>query len=114
MSMFELILKKSRLLSVIAPVLLLLWGGYGLYINDLLIPSLEDEKPTYLMFAAFICGAMMLTANIIGQIEPKNREASPFSFARYVVGWGGWLLFGMVLALHLLIETIHTLQFPIH
>jgi hypothetical protein len=108
MSVFTLIMTK-RLLSFVFALLLLLWGGYGLYVDELLIPPLFEEavsntpRPTYLMFSAFICGAMMLTSRIINQYELKNHEPAQPSFARYV-GWFGGFLFVAALLFYFLLQ----------
>jgi hypothetical protein len=108
MPVFTLMLTK-RLLSFVFALLLLLWGGYGLYVDDLLIPPLfgkvvsNTPHPTYLMFSAFICGAMMLTSRVINHYEVKNSELAQPSFARYV-GWFGGLLFAAALLLYFLLQ----------
>ena len=108
MHVFTLILTK-RMLSLTLDLLLLLWGGYGLYVDDLLIPPLFEKTvshtshPTYLMFSAFICGAMMLTSSVINQYELKNNEPTQPSFARYV-GWFGWFFFLAALLFYFLLQ----------
>lgn len=108
MHVFTLILTK-RMLSLTLALLLLLWGGYGLYVDDLLIPPLFEKTvsrtshPTYLMFSAFICGAMMLTSSVINQYELKNNEPTQPSFARYV-GWFGVFLFVAALLFYFLLQ----------
>ena len=108
MHVFTLILTK-RMLSLTLALLLLLWGGYGLYVDDLLIPPLFEKTvshtshPTYLMFSAFICGAMMLTSSVLNQYELKNNEPTQPSFARYV-GWFGWFFFLAALLFYFLLQ----------
>lgn len=108
MPVFTLMLTK-RLLSFVFALLLLLWGGYGLYVDDLLILPLfgkavsNTPHPAYLMFSAFICGAMMLTSSVINQYEMKNSEVAQPSFARYV-GWFGVFLFVAALLFYFLLQ----------
>jgi hypothetical protein len=111
MPAFTLILTK-RLLSHALALLLLLWGGYGLYLSDWLILPLFEKadssspQPAYLTFSAFICGAMMLTSSIIDQYELKNSESAQPSLARYV-GWFGWFIFLSALLFHFLLQYAH-------
>ena len=84
---------------------LLGWGGYGLYVNDLIIPmrrSNEDlhlhDEPAFIMFAAFLCGALVLLSVVIDHYDRRNNEHKYKDFADRMGIWG-WVLFVVALVL---------------
>lgn len=95
----------QRLWNAVGAIGLLLWGGYGLYVNDLVIPlrrrrdiHLHDE-PAFLMFVAFVCGTLVLVSVIADHYDRRNNEHKYEKFAK-LVGGTGWVLFGVSLVLH--------------
>lgn len=104
----------KRLWSTAGAIGLLLWGGYGLYVNDLVIPlrrrrdiHLHDE-PAILMFAAFMCGALVLVSVIVDHYDRRNNEHKYEKFSK-PAGGAGWVLFGVSLALHFTIKLARAL-----
>lgn len=100
---------SQRCWSAMGACALFLWGSYGIYTNDLVIPlrrrnriHLHDE-PALLMFAAFVCGAMVLISVIIDHYDERNNEHKYKKFSE-AVGCIGWFLFGAALLLHLMMR----------
>ena len=82
---------RYRIWGLIAAILLLVWGGYGVYVNDLLIPGkrggghLRDE-PALLMFAALFCGALQLVSRVVDHYDRRNNEYKYQKFVRITDG----------------------------
>lgn len=93
-----------RILNKVIAVFLILYGGYGLYINDLALPDkrgwvlhLSDE-PLWIMYSAFICGALVYLAEVIDHYDKRDNEHKYKNFGK-VVGKTGWGLFIISLTL---------------
>jgi hypothetical protein len=100
---------SQRFWSALGAGALILWGGYSLYVNDLVIPlrrrkdiHLHDE-PAFLMFAAFICGALVLISVIIDHYDERNNEHQYKKFSE-TLKTVGWFLFGAALLLHMMMR----------
>lgn len=99
---------NQRFWSLLGAILLLVWGGHGLLKNDLVLPlrrradlHLHDES-AYLMFAAFVCGALVLLAIVIDHYDRRNNEHHYQRFSR-TMSKVGWWLFGSALLLKLIL-----------
>lgn len=95
----------ERVWSAVFATVLLAWGSYGIYVNDLVIPlkrrrdiHLHDE-PALLMFGAFLCGAMVLISVVVDHYDRRNNEHKYEEFAAFL-GKAGWALFVVSLVLH--------------
>ena len=80
-------------------IILIVYGGYGVYKNDLFIPGkrikgvhLHDE-PAILMYAAFICGCLVMLSVIVDHYDERDNEHKYKTFAK-VFKYLGWGLFG--------------------
>ena len=88
----------DRITNFIFSVILIAYGGYGIYINDLYLPGgrrsrggihLHDE-PALIMYAAFICGCLVMLSVIIDHYDKRNNEHKYKTFAKVFkyIGWG--------------------------
>lgn len=97
---------SERVFNISASVVLLIYGAYGIYKNDLYIPGkrssgvhLQDD-PAIVMYAAFICACLVMLAEVIDHYDRRNNERKYKSFTKsfkYI----GWTLFGTALVLHI-------------
>ena len=90
---------SERLVNKILSVLLLLYGSYGVYVNDLYISGkrtsgihLHDES-AIIMYGAFICGILVLLSVVIDHYDKRDNEHTYQIFAQ-VFKYLGWGLFG--------------------
>ena len=88
---------KVRLFNTLAAVFLLVYGGVGVYKNYIYIPSKRNnahlhDEPALLMFAAMVCGSLVLLSVVVDHYDKRNNERSYQLFAR-ALKWLGWLLF---------------------
>lgn len=87
----------KRLWNKALAISLLIYGGYGIYKNDLYIPArfrgihLHDE-PAIVMYAAFISGAVVLLSVVVDHYDRRNNEEKYQGIARSF-SWFGWTLF---------------------
>ncbi|WP_299775945.1 hypothetical protein [uncultured Pseudoteredinibacter sp.] len=97
----------ERLWNIALSALLLIYGGYGIYINDLYLPartgsglSLHDG-PAILMFGAFACGALVMLSVVVDHYDERDNEYKYQVFAR-VFKYLAWSLFAAALIYNLL------------
>lgn len=89
----------ERLINIVLSSGLLLYGGYGLQVNDLYIPGkrtsgvhLHDE-PALLMYAAFVCGCLVMLSVVVDHYDERNNEQKYRAFAKAFkwLGWGSFV-----------------------
>jgi hypothetical protein len=97
---------KERMINKFFSAVLIIYGGYGIYVNDLYIPGkrssgvhLHDE-PALLMYAAFICGALVMLSVVVDHYDERNNEHKYQVFAK-TFKYLGWGLFGASLIWHI-------------
>lgn len=87
---------KERLLNKLFSIILIVYGGYGIYINDLYLPGkrsngihLHDE-PALIMYAAFICGCLVMLSVVVDHYDERDNEHKYQAFAKIftLLGWG--------------------------
>lgn len=93
---------EIRKLNIGISLLLLGYGGYGIYVNDLYLPSrrsrgvhLHDE-PALIMYGAFICGSLVMLSVVIDHYDKRDNEHKYHIFAQ-ICKYLGWGLFGLAL-----------------
>lgn len=89
---------KERMMNKILSIILLAYGGYGIYINDLYISGkrgngvhLHDE-PALVMYAAFICGCLVMLSVVVDHYDERDNEKKYKRFAK-AFKYLGWSLF---------------------
>jgi len=90
---------RERMINKLFSIILIIYGGYGIYINDLYIPGkrgngthLHDE-PALLMYGAFICGSLVMLSVVVDHYDERDNEHKYRAFARLfkVLGWGSFI-----------------------
>ncbi|CAM8640076.1 hypothetical protein MCEMSHM24_03337 [Comamonadaceae bacterium] len=90
----------ERWFNLLSSVVLLAYGTYGVWINDLYIPAKRGngvhlhDLPAGVMFAAFFSAAVVMISVCIDHYDRRNNEVKYQWFARVVklVGWGFFCL----------------------
>ena len=80
---------KERMRNTLLSVVFIVYGGYGIYNNDLFLPTrrgaggthLHDE-PALLMYAAIICGCLVMLSVIVDHYDERNNEYKYKAFAK--------------------------------
>lgn len=86
----------DRFMSIATSLILLAYGGYGIYVNDLYIPGKRSkgihlhDTPALVMYGAFICACLVLTSLVIDHYDRRNNEHKYQAFASIfkALGWG--------------------------
>lgn len=79
--------------------LLLIYGGYGIYINDLYLPGKHGRgvhlynESALIMYGAFICGALVMLSIVVDHYDERDNEHRYHLFAK-ISKYLGWGLFG--------------------
>ena len=85
----------KRIRNTIFSIVLVIYGGFGLYINDLYLPGrdggvhLHDES-AFIMYGAFICGVLVMLSVLLDHYDKRNNERKYQLFAKIFeyLGWG--------------------------
>ncbi len=88
----------ERISNKVLSVILITYGGYGIYTNDLHLPRkrgpgvhLQDE-PALIMYGAFICGSLVMLSVVVDHYDERDNEHKYQTFAK-VFRYLGWSLF---------------------
>jgi len=101
---------KKRALNIVVSIVLLAYGGYGVYINDLFIPGKRSsgihlhDNPAFMMYISFICAALVMISVIIDHYDKRDNEAKYKWFARVFEHVGG-ILFILAFIWQIIINT---------
>ena len=74
----------ERTFNVIASIVLFIYGGYGIYINDLKLRRrihLHDD-PALIMYGAFLCACLVMLSEVIDHYDKRNNEHKYQIFAK--------------------------------
>lgn len=87
----------TRLKHALMAIVLLVYGGYGVWVDDLYIPGKRGglhlhHQPAWLMYAAMICAAVVLASSILDHYDRRDNEHRYRGFAR-VMSWLAWCAF---------------------
>lgn len=96
---------KTRLFYLLATVVLVAWGGYGVFINDLMVPAKRDfmhlhGPAAWVMYGAWLFGASFLVSVIIDHYDRRDNETRYKRFQNKVSG-AGWAFFVLSLGIWL-------------
>ncbi len=91
---------KERWFNLLSSAVLLSYGTYGIWINDLYIPGKRGngvhlhDLPAWVMFAAFFSAVVVMISVCVDHYDRRNNEVKYQWFARVVklVGWGFFCL----------------------
>lgn len=86
-----------RLINSLGSIALIVWGAYGLYRNDIPMPTRYGTDhvsglATWFLSGAMICAAANLGSVVIDHYDRRNNELSYANFAA-ITQWLGWALF---------------------
>lgn len=82
--------------------LLIAYGGFGVYANDLFIPGKRTPGvhlqgvPAWLMYGAFLSAACVLLALVVDHYDRRDNEEH-YRVFKMAAGIVGWVFFGAVL-----------------
>ncbi len=73
------IVLSERVACALLSAFLIVYGGYGLYKNDLYIPARRggvhfSNEPAWLMYGAFVCGCIVMISVIVDHYDERNNE----------------------------------------
>ncbi|MDM5271694.1 hypothetical protein PGH07_05865 [Sulfurovum sp. zt1-1] len=97
---------KKRAFNIVGSIGLLIYGGYGIYINDLYIPGKRSsgihlhDNPALIMYVAFICSCLVMLSVVVDHYDKRNNEYKYKLFAR-TLEYLGWGLFATALLLQI-------------
>jgi hypothetical protein len=87
---------------------LIIYGTFGVYIDDLYVPGKRSKGlhfhgvPCWVMYFAFLFAALNLLSVVVDHYDKRNNETNYKKFAK-VTRRIGWLLFFVALLLDLLV-----------
>ena len=98
----------TRVFNILGSIFLVVYGGFGVYKNDLILPAKRGvihlhDKPAIVHYMAFICAAIVMLSVVIDHYDQRNNEHKYKFFAKVVSGFG-WFLFGASLIWSLALE----------
>lgn len=97
----------ERWSNALLSLAILAWGSYGIWADDLIVPTKRGNglhlhgTAALLMFGAMVAAAMNFLSVVVDHFDLRNNELSyrRFAFASQIIGW---ILFGMAIATHIL------------
>ncbi|WP_395621692.1 hypothetical protein [Dokdonella sp.] len=87
----------ERVRHLVFSLLLLAYGAFGLWVNDLYVPGKRrgihlHDVPAWVMYGAIICACMVMLSVVIDHHDRRNNEKHYRTFAK-VAAFVGWTLF---------------------
>lgn len=87
---------RKRVLNIFLSLILIIYGSHGIYTNDLYIIGKRGglhlhDGPAFMMFAAFLCGSLVMLSVVIDHYDKRNNEQKYKSFASFFEITGWWL-----------------------
>ncbi|WDE01688.1 hypothetical protein [Thalassomonas actiniarum] len=94
----------NRLLHIILSISLLFYGAYGVYTDDLYIPSRRDifhfsGLAAWLVYAGMICLCAYLLSVVIDHYDKRDNEHQYYKFGKRI-RLTGFILFLIAIAFH--------------
>jgi len=92
----------ARICNVFLSLVLLLYGGLGVWLDDLFIPGKRTDgihfhgAPAWLMYGAMTSGAAVMLSVVADHYDKRNNEERYVSF-RQVASLAGWVFFAVSL-----------------
>lgn len=89
----------ERIGYIIFSLLLICYGTFGVWVNDLYVPGKRrgihlHDAPAWVMYGAIICACLVLLSVVIDHYDRRNNERHYRTFAS-VGGFLGWTFFGV-------------------
>jgi hypothetical protein len=95
---------EERVTNTLFSILLLAYGTYGIWVNDLYIPGRRSrgihlqDVPAWVMYGAFICACLVMLSVVVDHYDRRNNETNYKKFADTFRGLG-WSFFVLSLIL---------------
>ena len=92
----------TRVANLLFSSVLIAYGGWGLYVDDLYVPGKRGPGihfhggPAWVLYAAFLCAAASMLSVVIDHYDTRNDERSYHVFSKVAVA-AGWTLFLLAL-----------------
>jgi hypothetical protein len=90
--------KDERASHIIFSLLLLAYGSYGVWANDLYVPGRRSkgihlhDAPAWVMYGAILCACLVMLSVVVDHYDRRNNETNYRLFAGVLKGIG-WMLF---------------------
>lgn len=103
------ITKGERAGYLIFSLLLLAYGTYGVWANDLYVPGRRSrgihlqDSPAWMMYGAILCACLVMLSVIADHYDRRNNEKNYRLFAD-IFKVIGWMLFGVSLLFNIIRE----------
>lgn len=85
---------KERLMHIGLSMLLLAYGTYGLWVNDIYVPGRGrgmhfHDTPAWLLYGAIVCACLVMMSVVIDHYDRRNNEKHYRTFAKIgeYLGW---------------------------
>lgn len=96
----------ERITNTLFSVLLLLYGSYGIWVNDIYLPGKHGkgihlhDVPAWVMYGAFACACLVMLSVVVDHYDKRNNETNYKKFADTfrVLGWCFFVL-SLILAI---------------
>jgi hypothetical protein len=96
---------SERWWNVFLSLAILAWGSYGIWADDLVVPTKRNGVhlqgiAALIMFGAMVAAALNLLSVVVDHFDLRNNELSyrRIAFGSQLIGW---LLFGLAMAVHI-------------
>lgn len=96
---------SDRLTSIGISLLLLGYGTYGIWVNDLYVPTKRSsvhlrDSAAWVMYGAIVCACLVMLSVVIDHYDRRNNERSYRAFANTFKGMG-YALLVMAFVIHM-------------
>ena len=94
----------DRAWYVIFSLLLLAYGSYGVWVNDIYVPGKRSkgihlhDVPAWIMYGAIICACLVMLSVVVDHYDRRNNETDYKLFAT-TFKFLGWCFFGLSLVM---------------
>lgn len=98
---------KERITNCVLAVLLIAYGSYGIYMDDIYLPGKRTAGvhlhgiPVWLMYGAILSAASVMLALVVDHYDRRNNEHHYVQFKKSAA-IVGWVFFGAALLWELL------------
>ncbi len=88
-----------RVTYIVLSAILLAYGTFGIYVDDVYIPGSRSRgihlhgEPAWIMYGAMLCAALNLLSMVLDHYDKRDNEVKYKLFAHLTQGTG-WILFG--------------------
>jgi len=99
---------SDRIFNIAASFFLLIYGTYGLMVNDIYIPGKRSrgihfyDENAIMVYAAFICASIVMISVVIGHYDQRDNEHRYKAVGRFFK-ISGWVLFFIACVLSLFV-----------